>query len=92
MERLVIVGSDELLGRPHGGAHGERARYVGDGRRDVQVGEVIVARLGRLLLERAQVVVLVLEVVLVVAERLAVLTRLMGAAVPAGAMSVLDRS
>jgi len=80
-ERLVVVGSNKVvLRRAHGGAHGERAGNVGDGGGDGEAGEVVVAGFGRLLLERAELVVFVVEVLLVeAAQRLAVLSRLVGA-------------
>lgn len=57
----------------------KRAGYVRDGGGKVvgHAGEVFVARLGRLLLERVQVLVLALEVFLDEVERLAVLAGFM---------------
>ena len=80
--RLVVVGSDEVvLRRRHG--HGERARDVGDGCGDLRKArEVVVARLGRLLSERVEVLVLALEVLFVEVERLAILAGLVCATMP----------
>jgi hypothetical protein len=82
-----MMGSNEvLLRRTHGRAHGERTRDVGDRGRDVgDAGEVVVSGLWRLLLERVEVLVLALEIVLIeAAQRLAVLAGLVSAAMSAG--------
>ena len=87
-DRLVVVGGDELMRWRHAGPHRERTGDVRDGRRDVQVrwGEVVVHRLGRLLLKRVQVVVTILIVKLVLikaAQRLAILSWLVRATMSA---------
>lgn len=71
-------GDKLLVRRSH--AHGERPRDVRDGRGDVgEIVEVVVARLGRLLLERVQLAVFAFEIFLVEVERLAVLAGLVRA-------------
>jgi hypothetical protein len=82
--RLIVVGSNELLRRAHSGAHRERTGDVGEGNGNVHAREIVVAGIGRLLLERVQVLVFAFEILFVVtAERLAVLTRFMSTAMPA---------
>jgi len=75
---LVVVRRNELLRRCHA-AHGERAWYIGDRRGDVHAGEILVARIRRLLLEGVEVFVFALHIFLVEVERLAVLAGFMRA-------------
>jgi hypothetical protein len=75
---LVVVRRDELVRRGHA-AHGERAWYIRDRCGDLHGGEVLVARAGRLLVERVKVLVFALEVFLVEVQRLAVLAGLVRA-------------
>lgn len=87
--RLIIVRSDEVVLRwCHG--HGKRSGNIRDGRGNLRkAGEVVVARLGRLLTERVEVLVLALKVFFVEVERLAILAGLVGSAMPADVLLAL---
>ena len=73
-----MASRHELLGRRHGGHAEARSWNVADRTSVVGQREVIIARFGRVLFKRVEVILLAFEVFfLVVAQRLAVRTRLM---------------
>jgi hypothetical protein len=83
--RLKVLRSDEVLRRTHGGTHREWARDVRDGCRNMsETGQIVVARLRRLLFEGVKLFVFALEFLLLeAAQRLAIRTCLMSAAMSA---------
>jgi hypothetical protein len=73
----VMATSHKLLGRRHGGHAQDGSGHVAQRTAVVGQRQVIVARFGRILLKRVEVILLTLEVILlVVAQRLAISTRL----------------